>query len=331
MNFAARKALYREIEKARDSRVITYVTSDRQGLETAISPDCVDLFVDLLDRIGPTKKISLILHTDGGQTLGAWRIVNLLRTFCDELEVMIPSKALSAGTLISIGADKLVMSKQAALGPIDPSVNNLLNPQVNINGQLSRSPVSVESVLGFISVAKEELKLSGEPALTQVLSNLTAQVHPLVIGEVYRTRTQIRFLATKLVARQIADQEKITNIVNFLCADSGSHDYTINRREAKELGLNIEKPSEALYGLLKAVHESFRSEMNMASPWVPQLALGGQPSLAYKHLRGLVESTEGCFGYVTEGELAKSIVPGPMGQQELITNRPVFEGWRQWI
>ncbi len=110
---------------------------------------CIDLFVDLLDKLGPVPKISLILHTNGGSTLAAWRLVNLVRTFCDELEVLIPLKPLSAGTLISIGADVVVMTKQAALGPIDPSVNNPLNPQVNLGNQLVRVPVSVESVRGY--------------------------------------------------------------------------------------------------------------------------------------------------------------------------------------
>src|SRR5262245_36402581 len=128
MDYQTRNALYKDVETQRSTKVIAYVTSDRAGMETTIASDCVDLFRDLLDNIGPTKRISLILHTNGGQTLAASRIVNLIRTFCDELEVLIPMKALSAGTLISVGADRLVMTRQAALGPIDPSVNTLLNP-----------------------------------------------------------------------------------------------------------------------------------------------------------------------------------------------------------
>jgi hypothetical protein len=38
-------------------------------METIIAPDCIDLFVDLLDKIGPTKKISLILHNTEGALL----------------------------------------------------------------------------------------------------------------------------------------------------------------------------------------------------------------------------------------------------------------------
>jgi Serine dehydrogenase proteinase len=150
MDYATRQDLYAQIERDRKTKVITYVTSDRVGMETQIAQDCIDLFVDLLDLIGPTPKISLILHTNGGQTSAAWRLVNLVRTFCDELEVLIPLKALSAGTLISLGSDRIVMTKQAALGPIDPSLNHPLNPQIPAGNQLARVPVSVEAVRGYL-------------------------------------------------------------------------------------------------------------------------------------------------------------------------------------
>ena len=58
----SRKRLLEEIEDQRGSKAILYVTGDRQGLETQIGQDVIDLFVDHLDAIGPTGKISLILY-----------------------------------------------------------------------------------------------------------------------------------------------------------------------------------------------------------------------------------------------------------------------------
>jgi ATP-dependent protease ClpP protease subunit len=106
MDFNARKRLYRQIEAERKTKVIAFATSDRQGAETQIAQDCIILFVELLDKFGPVPKISLVLHTNGGQTSAAWRIVNLMRTFADDFEVIVPFKALSAGTLISLGATR---------------------------------------------------------------------------------------------------------------------------------------------------------------------------------------------------------------------------------
>jgi hypothetical protein len=329
LNYKTRRSLYRQIERDRTTRVLTFVTSDRAGMETIIAPDCIDLFVDLLDKIGPTKKISLILHTNGGSTLAAWRLVNLIRTFCDDLELLIPLKALSAGTLIAIGADRVVMTKQAALGPIDPSVNNPLNPQVNMGNQMARVPVSVENVRGYLDAARDDLGIKSETGMTTVLAGLSQQIHPLVLGEIFRSRAQIRFLAGKLIQRQVSDSEKIKSIIDFLCADSGSHDYTINRREAAELGLQVEKPSEAFYRVLRKIHLSYAEELKLLQPYSQQVVLGVQRTATYFELRGLVESAAGGYGFVSEGTLTKTQVSTPVGPQEAVTDQRTFEGWRE--
>ena len=333
MKYSKRQELYQRIEADRKTKVLSFVTSDRAGMETAIAQDCVDQFVDLLEKIGPTERISLILHTNGGQTLAAWRLVNLIRMFCDDLEVMIPLKALSAGTLISIGADRVIMTKQAALGPIDPSVNNPLNPQVTIGGQPKHVPVSVESVRGYLAVARDELKVNGEQALSSILLNLTNHIHPLVLGEIFRTQTQIRFLARKLLPRQVGDNEKIKSIIDFLCADSGSHDYTIDRREAAGLGLNIEKPSDALYKLLRQIHLSYVAELNLLEPYTPQALLASKAEnqgVPYTITRGLLEGTVGgCYGFVSEGTLMRVQMPTSNGPQEAVRDDRHFEGWRK--
>jgi len=237
----------------------------------------IDLFVEHLDSIGVVPRISLLLQTNGGNTSAAWRIINLLHTFCNELEVIIPLKALSAGTLMSLGADKIVMTKQAALGPIDPSLDHPLNPTVQMQpGIVGRVPVSVEAVNGYLDFARNDLKM-GEEAMGQLLTNLASQVHPLVLGQIFRSRAQIRFLAKKLLPRQVRDPAKIDEIIAFLCADSGSHDYTINRREARELGLTIENPSEAEYKTIRSIQKSFSEEMNLLTPFDPNSTVGQNP------------------------------------------------------
>ena len=333
MGYSKRHDLYRQIEQDRETKVLSFITSDRKNMETVIAPDCIEPFVDLLEKIGPTDRISLLLHTDGGGTLAAWRLVNLIRIFCDELEVLIPFKALSAGTLISIGADRVVMTKQAALGPIDPSVNNPLNPQASIGGQSKQVPVSVESVRGYLDAAREELMIKGEEALTSVLLNLTSHIHPLVLGEIFRSQAQIRFLAKKLLPRQVDDDEKIKSIIDFLCADSGSHDYTIDRREAADLGLKIEKPSDAFYKQLREIHLSYMEELKLLEPYTPQAYLAGKTvntPISFSITRALVEGTVGgCYGFVSEGTLMRVQVQTNNGPQEGVKDERTFEGWRK--
>ena len=61
----------------------------------------------------------------------------------------------------------------------------------------------------------------------------------------------------------MSDSKKTNQIIQFLCSESGSHDYTINRREAAELGLAVEKCSEHLYDLLRQLRNSYSVDMEL--------------------------------------------------------------------
>jgi hypothetical protein len=324
MDHATRQPIYRKMEAERGTRVLALITGERVGLQTQIAFDSVTPFVSLLDQIGPTKKLSLVLDTQGGQTSAAWRLINLIRSFADDLEVVIPTKAMSAGTLMSLGADRIVMTKQAALGPIDPSLDDHpLAPTIKIpTGQNVRIPVSAEAVRGYIDEVKKDI--NDPVALAAVWTNLSTQIHPLVLGQVFRLGGQIRALATDLIKNQVSDKEKAQNIIQFLCSDSGSHDYTVNRRKATEMGLNIEKPSADLYKLLSDLTNSYGQELKNLEPLSPQAMLAGKQEVAYKFVRGIIESSDSSYGFVSEGKF----VVNPNPPHDVLDQRTV-EGWRK--
>jgi len=323
-----RVEIYKQLENVLNTKVLTYITSDRRGFETQIAQDVIDLFINHLDQIGTVPKISLYLYTRGGDTAVAWNIVNLLRQYCDALEVIIPHKAHSAGTLISIGANSIIMTKQATLGPIDPSINTPLNPAIP-NNPMATMPVSVEAVKGYLEFAKEELAIKDDMALSNILIKLSDSVHPLVLGNVYRSRAQIKMLAEKLLTNQITDQNKIKQIIAFLCSESGSHDYTINRREARDvLGLNIVKPDEHLYRLIKSLYDDISKELGFGETFDPRALLkanGGE----YTIKRGLVESLPGgSNSFISQGKITIQSVSTPTGPQQRLNDDRIFEGWR---
>ncbi|MBS0273741.1 MAG: serine protease [Proteobacteria bacterium] len=329
--FAERKKLLKALEKARKSKVILYVTGDRPGWQTQISSDVPDMFIDHLDLMGSVKRISLVLYTSGGDTLAAWNLVNLLRQFCDELEIILPAKALSAGTLMSLGANRIIMTKQATLGPIDPSVTGPLNPIIPGAPINARAPVSVEAIRGYLDFATKDLGIKETANIAQIFTFLSQQVHPLVLGQIFRTRTQIQYLARRFLAHQVSDQEKVDRIIAFLCSESGSHDYTINRREARELGLVVETPSEDLYVLLRQIHLSFRAELQLNEPFDPNSLIGNNAGASYHFKRCLIESVAGgSHAFVSEGTLSRMMVPGPNGlPQPQNTDQRTFEGWKK--
>lgn len=329
--FDNRKVLYAQLEEKLNSKLLIYVTSDRSGFEASIAQDVIDIFINQLDKIGIVDKISLYLYTRGGDTAAAWNIINLLRQYCETLQVVIPHKAHSAGTLISIGANSIIMTKQATLGPIDPSVNTPLNPPIPNAPPQNNYPVSVEAVKGYLAFAKEELSIKDDIALANIMMKLSDYVHPLVLGQVYRARAQIKMLAEKLLSNQVADSAKMRDIIAFLCSDSGSHDYTINRREAKNtLGLNIEKPDDEMYQIIKSIYDDISDELGLGLPFDP-IAISQTESGAYNVKRALIESLPGGNDvFMTEGVIKQIAIPGPPGQpnQQVVQTTKTFEGWK---
>ena len=221
------------------------------------------------------------------------------------------------------------MTKQATLGPIDPSVNTPLNPQVPGAPPNVRVPVSVEAIRGFMDFAKSE-KVSKKD-VCEIIAELSTQVHPHVLGEAYRARSQIRMLARKLLSRQITDEKRIEKILGFLCSESGSHDYTINHREARnELGFNVQTPDESLYRLIKDIYDDFAEELQLTRPFDPNLTLGTNSQMDYSFHRALIESVEGGgHVFVSEGQLRRQTIQTQQGvSQEAIHDSRSFEGWR---
>jgi ClpP class serine protease len=330
---------YKELESLRGSKILLYATSDRINLDTKIASDILPLFINHLDNIGDVDKISLILYTRGGETLAAWSLVNLIRNFCKDFEVIVPFHCHSAGTLICLGADRIVMTKQATLGPIDPSVNSPMNPVVVINNQQMQVPVSVEFINGYLEMATKELAVTDNATLSTILDNLSNKIHPLVLGQVQRTRAQIQMLAKKLLKHQKLDEQKQDDIIKFLCKESGSHDYTIYRREAQnELGLNIETPDEHFYSIINTIYTDIKNEMELDIPFAPQILLANKKEEPYSYHRAIIDSvSSGGDVFISEGLLTKQVIqpqmmpPGvpTIGMaQTLIQDNRTFEGWR---
>lgn len=332
-----RLQLYKEIETERNSKLLVFITGDRPNLETQISSEMQDYFVDHLDKFSLPEKISLFLYTRGGDTMAAWSLTNLIKQFCKSYEVIVTAKARSAGTLISLGANKIIMSKQATLGPIDPSLNSPMNPQNPAFPQnpQARVPVSVESIKGFFEYAKQELNISNQNDMTRIFNVLADKIHPIVIGNVFRSRSQIQMLAEKLLRQNFNDKKKIKKIVSFLCSDSGSHDYPIYRREARDdLGLNIETPSMDFYKKIKAVYDSIHAELELSNRYDPNVLLGNKNTLNYSFRRALIESIHGGTDvFVSEGIITKKPIPIsqpglPTLTRTAIEDQRIFEGWK---
>ena len=106
-------------------------------------------------------------------------------------------------------------------------------------------------------------------------------------------------LGQRLLSIHMTSQEDIDNILDFLCSESGSHDYTINRREAREsLGLPIETPSWDFYELIKTLYDNIAEELELTTPLDLNSVLGGNDQVEYTFRRALLEKRAGRSAHI---------------------------------
>lgn len=327
-----RTELIRSIEKQTGSRVLVYMTGDRTGLESKISSDVIPFLHEHLRGIGNVPKISLLIYTTGGVTISGYGIVNMIREYCDEYGMIIPSKCLSTGTLMALGANSIIMSKMGLLGPVDPSLTHPLGPQQRAGDpQFPETvPVNVEDVVSFFDLAKREAKTESEDELAKVLGILAGGIHPLVLGAVNRSRNEIRFLIRTLLRQHTDDNEKIDSITRTLLEERFSHNYLIGRREAKDdLGLNITDVPDVLTEDVMALFGEYEQLLQLNSPYNLETELGGKDRVVATLHRSLLEDAEMTHVFSTKVEIDRIRTADPATGAANIRyqSRTLLEQW----
>jgi len=276
MGKAARLKLISQIERARKSHLISYVTSTRQNLEVPMAMDAIRRIYEHLPQSGAKDKlprIDLFLHSNGGDGIVPWRLVTLIRERTNEFNVLVPCRAFSAATLTALGANRIVMHPMGMLGPTDPTVTNPFNPSDPTNPN-RRLGISVEDVTAYIALIKEDAGIQHEDQLVQAFSKLAENVHPLALGNVKRSLSQSRMMAHKLLALHMdptTEEHRINEIVDNFTSKLFYHGHPINRLEAKEhLGLkNVEFPSLPIEKAMWRLYLEYEKELRAEEPFDP--------------------------------------------------------------
>jgi hypothetical protein len=265
-----RLQLIESIQQKRQTRVIAYLTGDRQGAGAQIGQDAMRPMYDHLRALGFAKvpQIDLFLYSPGGDVDVPWRMVTMLRESCECLNVLVPYKAQSAATLLALGADSIVMGKKGELGPIDPTMNRTRQRSGESPVQES---VRIEDVMAYIAFLKQRAGLGDQAALASAVQILADRLDPWVLGSIYRTHSHIRTVARSLltVQRKPIEERQISLIVETLAEKIYSHGHAIGREEAIHIGLPVEKADEELEEWMWGLFENYEEAMKLRQPIDP--------------------------------------------------------------
>lgn len=251
---AGSKSLLDAIGGERTASMLSLVFVDFLPQNPMLAGDVALQLEPLISELGRVKKLDLVLRSTGGFAETPWRIVSVLRCFCEDFEVIVPRAAMSGATHIAISADNLVMSPFSALGSVDPTRNHALLPR---DPQGNPTPASVQDLRHCLEFLKKNVPKK-EP-LGQLVGQLFSHVHPLAIGAIEQSYELGRLITKKVLAtrKDKLAPKHVDAIVERLAGKYFSHGYPISRAEVDadlKLPMTKAEPGDSLFKAIEALN-----------------------------------------------------------------------------
>lgn len=153
--------LYNEM---RDTHLIVYSSAFTKQVpgNTLIMDDYYTIF-DMLKDV-ESKNLDFYIETPGGSGEAAEEIVKFIRSQFDNVKFVVSGEAKSAGTIIVLSGNEILMTKSGSLGPIDAQV------------RIGRSVISADDYCEWIKNKRDEAEKMG--GLNPFDATMIAQISP---------------------------------------------------------------------------------------------------------------------------------------------------------
>lgn len=233
-----------------DRNVIAYYSGWLEGFKSnkfSVSDADMNAFMNCINKLDRSKGLDLILHTPGGNVTATEAIVKYLKAmFGNDIRVIVPQLAMSAGTMIACSSKVILMGKQSNLGPIDPQFGNM----------------PAQGVLDEIDRIKKEI--ATDKNTIPLWHSILQKYHPTFIGECeLAVKLSHEMVSTWLKENMLADKNEaeIAIIVTALSdhGDTMTHSRHLDSEKCKSIGLKIEmlEDDQDLQDLVLSVHHAF--------------------------------------------------------------------------
>lgn len=277
-----------------DADVMTYVGFLYEPEDDRVLREC-------RKRTRKRKNVLLILSTPGGSADAAYRIARCLQRSYkaksekpDErgtLYIYVHDMCKSAGTLLALGATTLIMSQRAELGPIDVQLLNDEEVGERRSGLAPREAMdtlSGEAGKTFFRMfrimrvggLRFSTKLAAETAAKMavgLMEPIYAQLDPIRMGEIERSVK---------IAQEYGERLRSTNVkkdtIEKLLGGYPSHEFVIDRDEARELFERVEIPPDELEyvagTLIRMNHPTAESQDSFIKFVNPEIKATSEPN-----------------------------------------------------
>lgn len=228
--FDKTQALLARLQPRVDGTFLSYWTST----SGSVCDNDVMALHEVLLTVGPQRRMTLFVKSDGGSGMASLRMVHLLRRYCRHLTVVAPLNCASAATMLALGADVIMMGPLSYLTAVDTSLEHDLSPVDHTNNLV---PVSNDEVDRVIRSWKDTGGRGREAV--NPYQELYKYLHPLVIGALDRASSLSLMLCREILGYHMKDARKAERISRALNSSYPAHQYPITSREAQRLGLTV--------------------------------------------------------------------------------------------
>jgi hypothetical protein len=261
----------KKIEQKLEAKLLVYFTADAPIVQASIAEDALRPMYDHLRAIGKQKRIALYLYSLGGQMETPWKLVTMIREFCEEFHIVVPYKAYSAATMIAIGTDKICMTSKSELGPIDPALQ--VNPMPGKDGNAPRlAELGVEDVAAYLTFIRERAKITEQSAIATAIAALANDLTPPLLGRIERIYSHIRLVAKSLLSlhKPAFQEDQISKITEALTEKLYVHGHGIGRKAAKEIGLDVEPLQGEVEDQVWSLYQQYETAFHLRDTLDPE-------------------------------------------------------------
>lgn len=226
------------------SNVIFYASGFLQKPEeqkSLIAHEDMNGIMNVVHGLECGKGLVFIIHTPGGDPNAAASIAEYLRFKFPHITAVVPYLAMSAGAMLCLACDRIVMGKQSQLGPIDPQM---------IVGNKRHS---ARAIKGAFEEAKRDIEKNTHYG--HVWAPILQHMGPSLIVEAQEALEYSKYLVSKwLQARMFKGKngkdkaEKVAKYLNAESEEPGEEIYAHGQRidigALKKQGVNVDALEE---------------------------------------------------------------------------------------
>ena len=236
-----------------------------------IDGDLAHAFRHEKDRLTPGEPVALVINSPGGNARSAYEIARLICRRCGGFTAIVPDRAMSAATLLVVGAQEIVMGTDAALGPLDAQLwdpetetyDSVLNEVQALERLRAYALESIDETM-FLLVRRTGKKV--DSVLPHVIRFVTESTRPLFekIDVVhYNERARMLRVAEEYAVRLLRGRlapdlpkhhhgtDRARDIASHLVEKYPEHGFTIEPEEAKAIGLPVKQLTDETSSLME--------------------------------------------------------------------------------